>query len=91
MAGANSVDTHLFQDLDLTFQGSRIDCRTQRAQIVMITDTIDFYALTVKRKSCERIKLDRANPKDGVVAVQKLSVLLDCRYCRVEVRALQIP
>src|SRR5262249_49138663 len=91
VAGADGIDPHLFQDLDLPLQRPRIDRCAERPQIVVITDTFDPHELAVKKKTFLRGEFDRANPEDRFVAVHRLAVLLNDGYCDVEIWLLQTP
>src|ERR1700694_4475399 len=69
VARADGVDAHLFQNLYLAFQCSRIDCRTKCSQIMMIANAVESDVLTIEQESFIYIKLDCTNSKDSLLGV----------------------
>src|SRR6266850_5046414 len=77
MAGAQRIDAHLFHDFELTFQGSNVDCRSQRAKIMVIANSVEPHVLAVKKETVGDIKLDCPNAENSFLTVYEFAVLLD--------------
>ena len=61
MGTTYAVTPHFFQNLQLPFNGTCVDCRSQTAQVMMHTHTINFCLPAIQRESFPGIKTKCAN------------------------------
>ncbi len=71
MTGAQSIDAHLFQYPEFPPHGLLMKCRPQAAQVVMLTDTVDFNISAVQEKASVRGELHPAQTHGDLPAVYK--------------------
>ncbi len=70
VAGAQGVDTHLFQYSEFPAHGFLMKSRSQASQVVMFTDSVDFHISAVEEKAPVRGKFHPAQAHCDLLAVQ---------------------
>ena len=68
MTGANGIASHVFQKAYLADEGGLVDGCTQRSEVVMQADTLDFPGHSVELEARFR-HADRANAEALLLAV----------------------
>ena len=91
MAGANRVNTHFLEDLELAFECSSVDSGTQCTKIVVHADPFEIDVLSVEEKSFFIIELDRTNTKNRRVRIDDLSLLRNLDHRLVKIWRLRVP
>ena len=56
----------------MPLDGARVDCGSQRAQVVMIADALEFHHPAVEEKPLLAIELDGANAERRLISIQHL-------------------
>ncbi len=91
MAGANGITAHLLEHLDLALEGAKVDCGAQRAQVVMIADTVEFDVLAIYEQARIRVVFERADPEGSLVGIHERAIVGDSSDGHVTVRGLGAP
>ena len=91
MASANGIAAHPLQEFHLPLQSPGVDCRAQRAQIMVIADALQRHAFAVQKKTIIRRELNRADAKWGFVIIHDFPILLNRSHHHVALRMLNAP
>src|SRR5262245_748929 len=91
MAGADSIYTELTQDLQLTFQGTNVDCRAERTKVVMIANPVELNVLAIQEKSLVDREFNLPYAARCFVMIYHAAVLPDRGNDQITARIIEAP
>ena len=86
VGGADGVAAHRLEDFQLALSGPLVECRSERAEVVMIAYALDFHHAVVEQKPLLCTPFDLADAKGRFDAVHFPSVGEQCCPQRVQYR-----
>ena len=91
VTGAQSIESHLLEHLQLTLRSAGIESSTKGTQVVMIADSLELHPFAIEQETIVRSELDRADAEGCLIAVQDIAVLTHRSNCCIELRRLHAP
>ena len=91
MGTTYAVTPHFFQNLQLPFNGTCIDCRSQTAQIMMHTHTVNFCLPAIQYESFPGIKTKCANANRSSIPIDTFLVSHHFGNQCIQIRCIDIP
>src|SRR6267143_4828663 len=91
MAGTDRIRANALHDLQLPLSGTAVDGGSERAQIVVVTDTSDLEMASIEQEPLIAIERDSADPERRDVPVYRLAPGFHGGNSRVEIWLLQVP
>ena len=91
MGTTYAVTPHFFQNLQVPFNGTCVDCRSQTAQVMMHTHTINFCLPAIQRESFPGIQTKCANTDRSSIPIHTFFVSHHFGNQCIQIRSINIP
>ena len=87
----DSVGPHILHDSQLAFHCRLIDSSSQRTQIMVQTNTAEFYRFAIEKHPYSVFPFYFADTYTGCISILQCSVFINRSYSRIECRAFGCP